>query len=351
MNKRLVNLIFITVFGFPLSVWAQTPATCNVGFDPNASTYFAESLDEAKEAMESLCKAIQGDGISEDELHDTLLSFHLALRQDANAAMPAISEYLDIYLTPLFDVRGDVATGMIPNSKIDRPDELTVNSITLFKQGRGLRIDKDIPQVDAQACFDDNACWAAFHLYMGILADVYNPLRAEPIQLALTLLTLKDKEWTDYIKESRAQTPLGIGLTTVLYEAFYGKQEHDFKSPPKVQWFAMRPNLLYESVSTADDGDQVRGTIALEVIGFNYWQDACFGYACGASITVNYADRGGVQDEGYGLMFHFDNTYSIGVSQFGSESGVFFTIDLLELFKDKKASFDQYKDKYREMGN
>ena len=109
-----------------------------------------------------------------------------------------------------------------------------------------------------------------------------------------------------------------------------------------------QPSLLYENVSAAEDGHQVRGTTVLEVVGFNYWEEACLGYACGASITVNFVDRGSVENKGYEPMFHFDNTYSIGVSKFGSKPGVFFAIDLLELFKDKKASFEQYKDNMEE---
>lgn len=349
MNKRLVHLVFISLLALPLFGWTQSPGICNVKFDADASKYFPNAIDKGTDAMEALCQITQEGGLSNNELNATLLEFHQVLQQEANTIMPSLSEYLDFYRSPLIEVEGRQLKGMLPYRQNDQPDLLTVNSITLSKQGNGDPIYKEIPQVKAQACFDDDTCWLALAKYMDILFKVYNPLRLEGIKNSETFLTARDKIWTQYIAESRAQTPLGITLTSVLYEITYGKEEHNFKSPPNVQWFAMRPNLLYENVSGADDGDQIRGTIAFEVVGFNYWKDKCFGYACGASVTINYADRGGVEDKGYGLMFHFDNTYSIGVSKFGSESGVFLTVDLLEFFKDKKESFKDYKDKYRKL--
>lgn len=349
MNKRLVHLIFISLLVFPLFGWAQSAGICNVKFDPDASKYFPNAIAKGTDAMEAICQITQESGLSKNELHATLMEFHQVLQQEADAVMPSLSEYLDFYHSPLIEVVGGQLKGMRPYINDDRPDPLTINSITLLKQGRGDLISKQVPQDKAQACLDDDTCWSALAKYIDTLSKVYNPLRLNGIKNTEKFLTARDKIWTEYIAESRAQTPLGIALTSVLYEYTYGKNEHDFKSPPNVQWFAMRPNVLYENVSGAVDGDQMRGTVALEVVGFNYWKDKCFGYACGASVTVNYAYRGGVEDKGYGLMFHLDNTYSVGVSKFGSESGVFFTIDLLELFKDKKASFDDYKDKYRKL--
>lgn len=141
-----------------------------------------------------------------------------------------------------------------------------------------------------------------------------------------------------------------IALTSYLYEMRYGKSEHDFQSPPKVQWFALCPAVLIENVSDAADGQQLQESLALEIIGFNYWQETCFNLACGASLIVNYSDRAGVEDVGWGAMFHIDNSYSFGITvhDFDDQNvGFFVTADLLKLFQDKKTSFRQYEDDYR----
>lgn len=102
----LIALVFL-----PLTTNAQTPPYCEVKFDPNAETYFVNSIQEAKDALVALCKATQSKGISADELNGIFLVFHRNLAEDAATAMPDLVPFLGIYRGPLFDVTGDVATG------------------------------------------------------------------------------------------------------------------------------------------------------------------------------------------------------------------------------------------------
>ncbi len=352
MNK--LHILTMALIVLPLSVLANKPDYCNPTFDDGADIYFAESLDEAKGALSGICNALANDGVTEKELNYTLASFHQELQKEAVKVMPQLSEYLYIFDVPLFEVHGDIATGMIPDFIPHIPDSMKpnlVDKITFYYQSKDDRVDVNVPKAEAQLCFDDNDCSKALTAYMDILKEVYNPLSAQPLKLTFEFLTIKEKEWTTYIEEARSQTFIDIAVTSVLYEWKYGKGEHDFRSPPRVQWFALRPNVLIENVSGAVDGDQVKESLALEVIGFNYWEDACFGYACGTSLIVNYADRNGVEDKGWGLMFHVDNSYSFGVTKHGDEAGFFVTVDLLKLFQDKKSSFNDYKKKYRSLSN
>lgn len=341
----LIALVFL-----PLTTNAQTPPYCEVKFDPNAETYFVNSIQEAKDALVALCKATQSKGISADELNGIFLVFHRNLAEDAATAMPDLVPFLGIYRGPLFDVTGDVATGLVPDFIVDRPDPITINGLTLYAQGRGTPIITKVPKANAAACLNDKPCNTAFAAYMNILKTVYNPLSEASLAITSDFLSVKDKEWTTYIEESRSQTFIDIAVTSTLYEWKYGKEENDFTSPPTVQWFALHPSIIIENVSGAIDGDETKESLALEVIGFNYWEDACFWVACGASVIVNYADRNGVDDTGWGLMFHVDNSYSFGVTKHGGEEGFFITVDLLKLFQDKKSSFDDYKEKYRKFG-
>lgn len=351
MNKLCIWAFASSVL--PLSSIAETPAYCRATFDDSVKTYFANSLDKAKDALSGICKAVDKDGVTEKDLNNTLLAFHFQLQQEAVIAMPLLKEHLSIFDKPLLGVEGDVATGMIPGFIVDYPDPLdpsVIGGILFYYQGNGQRVDAQVPKEKAESCNNDDACSKALLAYMKILKDVYNPLSAQPLILTYEFLTLKDKEWTNYIEEARSQTFVDIAVTSLFYELAYGKGEHDFRSPPKVQWFALRPNILIENISGARDGDQIKESFALEIVGFNYWQDACFGLACGASLIVNYSDRNGVEDTGWGFMVHVDNSYSFGVTKHSGEIGLFVTVDLLKFFQNKKLSYDSYKEKFISLG-
>jgi hypothetical protein len=347
MNKLHIITMVLVLLSLP--AFANTHGACNPTFDDGAGVYFASSLDVAKDALSGICNAINNGGITENALSDTLAIFHQEIQKEAREKLPQLSGYLYIFDTPLFDVQGDIATGSIPGRNWNHPDPMNPNKIdkiTLFYQGTGPLKKVEVKEDVAQSCFDDDDCNKALEAYIGILKDVYNPLSLGPLKLSLEYLTLKDKEWMTFLEEARSQTFIDIAVTSGIYEWWYGKGEHDFRSPPEAQWFAFHPSVLIESVKDAVDGEQRREALALE-FGFNYWKDACFGYACGASLIVSYADRNGVEDNGWGLMLHADNSYSFGVTKYGGEEGFFVTIDLLELIIDKKSSFDAYKNKYR----
>lgn len=351
---RKLHVLTMTILVFPLLVLADTSDYCHPTFEDGSNHYFAQSIDEARQALSGICKALTNEGVTEKELNDTLSSFHKELQKEAVKVMPQLSDYLFIFDDPLFTVQGDTAIGMVPDYILVKPDPINpniVDKITFYYQGRSGRVEENVPKADAQSCFDDDNCSNALIAYMNILKNVYNPLSAEPLKLTLEFLTLKDKEWSTYIEEARSQTFIDITVTSLLHEWKYGKGEHDFQSPPLVQWFALRPNVLIENVSGVVDGDQVKESLALEIIGFNYWKEKCFGYACGASLIINYTDRKGVEDKGWGLMFHVDNSYSFGVTKHGGETGFFVTVDLLKLFQDKKSSFNDYKKQYRSLAN
>lgn len=352
---RFVTL-FLAISVFSSNAQASLPAYCNLTFNDGGGT-FVNSANEAKKALDSLCLATQGTGISADELQTTFLSFHRALFTEANAAIPSLIPYLGSFNQPLFKFDSTInnqietvtATGLAPRFTVDRPDPISIDGFSFIVQGRGQPIITIVPKAIAEPCFNDLQCRQAINNYMKILGQVYNPLAAATLALTHDFLSIKDKQWTSFIEEARSQTFVDIALTSALYEWRFGKQPNVFSSPPKVQWFALHPSVIIENVNGAIDGDETKESLALEVIGFNYWQDACFGFACGASLIINYADRNGIDDTGWGFMFHVDNSYSFGVTKHGGAEGFFITVDLLKLFQDKKSSFSDYKNKFRKL--
>lgn len=350
-KKQIFFILALAVFSIGVSAQVQSNDCVKPDFDDSATQNFPESIPLATAAHGLICSGDPASGISAAQLNEVFTKLHVQLIKDAKAKLPKIAPHLDIYRDPLLLLDGEKVIGVVPNHYAPPTvDSLNIESIILYKQGQGPRISHEVPKEIAQACYSDLSCWSDFTGYMDILKKVYFPLKSKTLLLAERVLTLKDEQWTQYIEESRSQTLLDIAFTTFAYEFKYSKQPDVFSSPPRVQWFFMHPSVTIENVSSAIDGDESKEALALEVLGFNYWQDACFGYACGASLIVNYADRNGIDDRGWGVMFHVENSYSFGVTKHGGETGIFITVDLLKLFQDKKSAFKQYDEKFRKLG-
>lgn len=150
-------------------------------------------------------------------------------------------------------------------------------------------------------------------------------------------------DWDRYFKDSRYQNSLGIALTTLMEKKHFDKDH--LVGPPKRQWHAIQPGVVIENVSDAEDGENVEYSLAMEWIGVNWWEDSIIGIPLGVSLVSIYADRSTINDVGHGVMFHFDNKYSVGISDHDGESGVFVTMDLLKLFMDKKKNLVTYREK------
>ncbi len=347
----------LVVFAFvllSLSVSSQEqPGECGKPvFAEEAIQNFPDTIPKAQQAFEYICSGNKADGITAEELTTVFTKFHMQLVKDAQTKIPGMAPHLDIYRDPLLVLTGDAVTGLVPDYLEQRSANFQeTEKLELYKQGHGPKISHEVPSDVAQACFSNEPCMSGFIGYMDILKKVYSPLGLQTFVLAGKSLSIKDYEWNGYIEESRSQTMFDIAFTTFVYEKTYGKQPDVFASPPKVQWFLMHPSITIENVNGALDGDESKEALAIEIVGFNYWQDACFGYACGASLIVNYADRNGIDDQGWGVMFHVDNSYSFGVTKHGSETGFFISVDLLKLFQDKKSSFTQYQEKFRKLGH
>ena len=354
MNKLLIALFLVMAF-IPVRGFATSLAVCNPTFDDGARQYFANSIQLAKDALDAICKSISTQqSITETELNDALKAFHVNIQNQAAALLPALKSYLYLYDAPLLKDSGNIETVMMPGIVWVQPDIMDpnrVDKIVFYYQGNGRRHDVSTSKEVGQACFDSASCTDTITAYISLLKDVYRPLSDKPLREALDSLSRKEKEWKSFIEESRSQTFVDIAVTSWIYNKVYDNGDDVFKSPPNVQWFSLHLSPIIENVSAAIDGDQFKESLALEVIGFNRWKDGCFGFACGASFIVNYTDRNGVDDTGWGLMFHVDNSYSFGVTKHGGDTGIFITVDLLKLFQDKKSAFDDYKKKYMDKAN
>ena len=155
------------------------------------------------------------------------------------------------------------------------------------------------------------------------------------------MLDRLNARWDDFLEISKSQTALEVLLTTQLNRSHF-RQNH-LVGPPPFQVIAFHPNLVYDDLDMAADGEQKELGLSVEWIGVNFWD---WEIPFGVSFASVYADRASVDDVGHGLQFHIYNRYSIGWAKHDGDSSVYVTVDLLKWFIDKRAQYKSYRDKY-----
>ena len=146
------------------------------------------------------------------------------------------------------------------------------------------------------------------------------------------------KQWTNYLNNTRSQTPLELLINSKL---FAHKELGQFAPPPDRQLIILHPSLVVENVDDAIEGEQTLEAIMVEFFGINWWRRSAWYRPSGASIIASYSDRPGVDDIGYGVAIHFRSLYSIGYVNHGGADGVLLSFDLLKLLENKTTVLKQ----------
>jgi hypothetical protein len=147
--------------------------------------------------------------------------------------------------------------------------------------------------------------------------------------------------WTKFLDNARSQTLLDVWATTFINSSHY-KKDH-LVSPAEVQYFLAHPGLVYEHVDNAPAGEKDKVSLAMEWIGFNFWNHKV---PWGASWVTTYSDRQDISSVGQGVMVYLDNKYSFGWVHRSDSDGYFISVDLLKAFSDKKQQLEQYKNMF-----
>lgn len=176
------------------------------------------------------------------------------------------------------------------------------------------------------------------------------------IALVAKQVDAKDKLWNTYLYDSKPMLPFDFIFTDWMNKGYTDKKSdqypNGFRGPPDTQWFLLHPSFGVEYASAAKDGEQLEPVLYLELVGANRWNEAdrwfnkpYLNKFSGFSVIASYADRDGIKDTGYGVLLTFDNVYSVGITQYGSETGVFFSLDMANLFRNKyKPRYEKYKE-------
>lgn len=146
-------------------------------------------------------------------------------------------------------------------------------------------------------------------------------------------------DWDNFFDASRGMTSLELLVNSRLHRK---DETSQFSGPPDKQWVLLHPGIVIENVQAAADGEEFEEALALEVIGVNFWREDRWFVPSGGSLTLLYSDKASTDDLGIGLQFFFKSAYGIGFSNRGGDSGVFVSLDLLKLFRDRSSELGTF---------
>ena len=139
-------------------------------------------------------------------------------------------------------------------------------------------------------------------------------------------------EWESYFNDARSQFFWELKLNSLLYDKFDRKANGTIlQAPPRYQWIVMHPSVALEYIDKANDGNQFRESVILEIAGYNWWdwENRDRDTALGLSLITSYSDRRGTKDVGLGVMAHINHTFSVGGTlRKGGDPGVFISVDV-----------------------
>jgi hypothetical protein len=214
--------------------------------------------------------------------------------------------------------------------------------------------DHDCTDAASALCANALIGGKALMLTWRLAHDVSSALGASVISKIGDQVAAKRALWNRYLYHSKPMLPLDH-IATDFFDGRWKTSDQypdGVREPPNTQYFFLHPSIAVEQLGSAPDGEQFKPVLALEVLGANRWRadrrwiDApLLRSISGASLALTYADRAGVKDIGKGLILTFENVYSIGFMRYESKTGVLFSIDLANLWRDK------YKEKYESFRN
>ena len=152
---------------------------------------------------------------------------------------------------------------------------------------------------------------------------------------------IRDRQWSAYFDEALFQYPWELVVNG------WWINRHDprprdaagnrlgFLTPPTAQWILFHPNVGFEYLGGAADGNQFEPTVFIELVGYNRWRWNSMGEmrnALGVSLIGSYSDRAAADDLAYGLMLHYRNGLALAVTQHGGDTGWLLSTDLAQYF-------------------
>ena len=119
---------------------------------------------------------------------------------------------------------------------------------------------------------------------------------------------------------------------------------------PTNQVILFHPDIALHYVRGADTSEELKPSFFIELIGQNSWNwasDGTMQNARGWSIIATYTHLNSGKDWGYGLMYHYRNRYSIGLTSTDGNAGLILSLDLSDKFFERKTKYKSYLENLR----
>jgi hypothetical protein len=250
---------------------------------------------------------------------------------------------------------GGISLPSISVEESDDPDNIGLLKVKIISDEgkRGPLIVKDVHKGEsAERCEQKFAEVEANHCiaYAESWAEAVSSYKIEFTQITAAQVSLAAiryaKDWENFYSVARSQTLIDTIYTSYKYRKELNKPI--FAKAPDKQYFLFRPGVVMEYIEDASDGEQFKEALSFEWYGFNYWRKCpvFFEKACGMSVVSTFSDRASSDEHNFGLMFHYDNNLSLGITRGLNEekdSGLFVTIDLLKSVESKRERFKAWR--------
>ncbi|MBR7800920.1 hypothetical protein [Undibacterium fentianense] len=185
-------------------------------------------------------------------------------------------------------------------------------------------------------------CSALLHDFSKAIAPYQTTLIKLSSGLVVQELEKVEKDWDNYWKNARALSFLDLALTSFI-EHESSTMATSLTGPPARQWFVLHPNIVFEHVSGAPNGQRTKEALSIEWIGVNFWKKNGGRIPLGLSLTSLYSDRADLKSVGHGVTIYVDNKYALGVTRRDGKTGIFFSVDLLKALDNSKEKVLQLK--------
>jgi hypothetical protein len=153
--------------------------------------------------------------------------------------------------------------------------------------------------------------------------------------------------WWSYFRDTRMQFPWELVANALCFgRKIRSESKTPFHEPPTHQLIYLHPEIAFEYLPHAPDGEQLKPGLSVELIGFNRWtwEGTVPAKAFGAALVANYADVATVKDWRAGLAIHVRHRYTFGATRASGETGYFVSADLAGLVADKRKKAKSFID-------
>ena len=157
-----------------------------------------------------------------------------------------------------------------------------------------------------------------------------------------------DREWDYYFEEARSQYLWELAINARRYDA----PDDKFAPPPEDQIIFLHPTVAMEYVGGGAQNERSYEVAAvIELIGYNrfkWGEDSKMKWPLGIAVVATVTPYNTGDRVGYGMMFHVNNKWSLGVIRrdtgAGDDTTWLITADLMKLILKKS---EEVKKKFR----